>query len=162
MRKTTALAGFLLFSLHAIAQDARPHIGCKDATLLVQAIEQKEGLTQQGFEVLNDAMLSMESKEDFPVVVRMQAGVFYQIVFLGNTSSRKMRLELYDPRQKSILQKEQQPLNQTSNIISFSYTPAESGDYMFMLNQSMKQELFKQRQTVCGSFSILRLKKAAK
>lgn len=155
---------FIVFSVNARAQHYAPKIGCKDATILVQANELKESLAKQGFEVVNDAMLSMESREDFPIVMRMQAGVFYQIAFIGNTRSKRMNLDLFDPKMRLLIQKEQQPLNQTSNQISFSFTPAESGDYNFILSQTMKQELmkFKGKPVVCGSICILKLKKATK
>jgi ssRNA-specific RNase YbeY (16S rRNA maturation enzyme) len=158
MHNIKFLIVFLFLSLTGQAQKQAPRIGCKDAALLVQSTEQKESLTKQGFEVLNDAMLSMDSREEFPVVVRLQAGTYYQVVFLGNTRSKHMNLDLYDTQKEAILHKEQQPLNQTSNVISFSFTPATSGDYSFLLSQVMKQEVFKARQSVCGSFTIFRLK----
>ncbi|MCC6185958.1 MAG: hypothetical protein IT256_02280 [Chitinophagaceae bacterium] len=153
-----------LISLQLSAQTNRPKIGCKDANLLVQASELKESLLKQGFEVINDAMLSMDSREDFPIVTRMQAGAFYQIVMIGNTRSKRMNLSLYGPDQQPLIQKEQQPLHQTSNVISFSFSPSLNGDHTFMLSQTMKQELlkFKGKETICGSFCILRLKKASK
>ena len=163
MNKLKLIALLLLcICTSSIAQQRAPRIGCKDATLLVQSQDLRESLTQQGFEVLNDAMLSMDSKEDFPIVVRMQAGLFYQIVFIGNTRSKRMNLHLFDGKKKEVLSKEQQPMNQTSNVISFSYTPDISGDYTFMLSQTMKQEAFKSKESVCGSFTILRLKKTDK
>lgn len=152
----------LSISTLGYAQQQAPRIGCKDATLLVQSTELKESLTKQGFEVINDAMLSMDSKDNFPIVVRMQSGVYYQVIFLGNTRSKRMNLELYDVNQKKIITKEQQPLNQTSNIISFSFTPPTNGDYTFILSQTMKQEMFKPKESVCGSFTIMRLKKKDK
>lgn len=159
---------FFVFSIVTIcklnAQNTAPRIGCKDANILVQATEIKQSLLKQGFEVVNDAMLSMESREDFPIVTRMQAGVFYQIVLIGNTRSKRINLNLFSPDQQSIVQKEQQPLNQTSNVISFSFSPSTSGDYTFLLSQTMKQELlkFKGKETICGSFCILRVKKSDK
>jgi hypothetical protein len=154
----------LLASGSIVAQNHSPKIGCKDANLLVQATEVKESLLKQGFEVINDGMLSMDSKQDFPVIVRMQQAVFYQIVMIGNTKSKRMNLDLYGPNQEPILQKEQQPLYQTSNIISFSFSPSISGDYTFILSQTMKQELLKKRinEPICGSFCILKIKKANK
>ena len=86
-----------------------------------RATEIKQSLLKQGFEVVNDAMLSMESREDFPIVTRMQAGVFYQIVLIGNTRSKRINLNLFSPDQQSIVQKEQQPLNQTSNAVSYTH-----------------------------------------
>lgn len=156
------LLSLFCFQLSGFAQQQAPRIGCKDATLLVQSTELRDGLAKQGFEVLNDAMLSMDSRQDFPIVVRMQAGVFYQVIFIGNTRSKRMNLDLYDTEKQVVLNKEQQPLNQTSNVISFSFTPATSGDYTFMLSQTMKQDMFKAKSSICGSFSILRLKKTSK
>ena len=106
----------------------------------------------------------MDSREDFPIITRLQAGVYYQIVLIGNTRSKRINLNLFGPDQQSIVQKEQQPLNQTSNVISFSFSPSTSGDYTFLLSQTMKQELlkFKGKETICGSFCILRLKKSDK
>lgn len=153
------LLPLLCIALKGNAQQSAPNIGCKDPNLLVQATELRAGLTAQGFELLHDAMISMASKDDFPIVVRMQAGMFYQIVFIGNTRSKKMSLTLFDPQQQIILEKQQTPLNQSSNVISFSFTPSSSGDYQFILNQAMKQGLLDARMTVCGSFSIMRLKK---
>lgn len=150
---------FATSSIMYAQNNSKPQIGCKDGNLLVQNNELKQSLTQQGFEVQNDAMLTMESRTDFPVVVRMQAGTFYQIVFMGNTRSKRMELDLYAPDQQPIMQKEQQPLYQTSNVISFSFTPSVDGDYTFILNQTLKQQLLKPKESTCGSFSILRLKK---
>ena len=159
---------FVLFSIVSIstinAQSTAPRIGCKDATILVQATELKQNLVKQGFEVLNDAMLSMDSREDFPIIARLQAGVYYQIVLIGNTRSKRINLDLYGPEKEAVLHKEQQPLNQSSNVISFSFSPSTNGDYTFLLSQTMKQEMlkFKAKETICGSFCILRLKKSDK
>jgi hypothetical protein len=157
---------FLVFSIGAIgaskAQSPSPRIGCKDATILMQATELKQNLLQQGFVVLNDAMLSMDSREDFPVIARLQAGLYYQIVLIGNTRSKRMNLALYAPDKELVLRKEQQP--GSSNVISFSFSPSSSGDYTFLLSQTMKQELltFNSKESVCGSFSILKLKQSDK
>jgi hypothetical protein len=158
---------FLVFLIGAIgalkAQSPSPRIGCKDATILMQATELKQNLLQQGFVVVNDAMLSMDSREDFPVIARLQTGLYYQIVLIGNTRSKRMNLALYGPDKELVLRKEQQP-GSSSNVISFSFSPSSSGDYTFLLSQTMKQELlaFKSKESVCGSFCILRLKQSDK
>lgn len=144
------------------AQDA-PRIGCKDGNISAQAAETKAGLLQQGFEQLNDGMLSMSSDQPFPVLVRMKGGQFYQILFIGNTRARKMTLELSEKNQGSILFKQQQPLHQSSNVINFSFTPAADGDYLFTLGQKMKASgMFKSAPETCGSFTIFRLKTSDK
>jgi len=139
----------------ANAQDNTPRIGCKNATILQKAVSIKENWKAQGFEVLNDAMLSMESKEDFPVVVQMMQGEFYQIVFVGDNRATKVHLEAYDRSKKSIFSKTQKPMQDESEVISWSFTPASTDNYTFLLSQVKKHE------EMCGSFTILKLKKAA-
>lgn len=140
------------------AQDA-PRIGCKDGILAAQAAETKTALLQQGFEQINDGMLQMSSEEAFPVVVRMKAGQFYQILFIGNTRAKKIALELSEKSQGSLVYKQQHPLNQQSNAINFSFTPAVDGDYLFTLEQKMKSPgILKRAPEACGSFTIFRLK----
>lgn len=146
-----SIAVFLGLSAQSYAQQA-PRIGCKDPYILTQATDLKHNFEEQGFEVLNDAMLSMESREDFPVMVRLKQGDFYQVIFVGNTRSSRMILDLFGPNKKPVLNKEQKPMSQTSNVISFSFTPERSEDYMFLLRQIIK------KGNSCGSFTILRLK----
>ncbi len=140
------------------AQNSKAQLGCKDVNLLVQADEQKQNLIAQGFELVNDGMLNMASREEFPVVVRLQAGVFYHFVFLGNSRAKKMNLKLFDPGNILQIEKQLEPLQKSNNIISFSFTPANSGSYTLLLHQIMKQELFKGPEHVCGSLSILKVK----
>jgi hypothetical protein len=145
-------------SLTGIAQDA-PKIGCKDGILSAQAAEIKASLTQQGFEQINDGMLTMTSHQGFPVMVRMKGGQFYQILFVGNTRAKKMSLDMGESTQGELVHKEQHPLDQTSNVINFSFTPKVDGDYLFQLEQILKSPgLLKAIPETCGSFTIFRLK----
>ena len=121
MRQILIIFSILIaFITSSNAQGSYPKIGCKDANLLVQITELKSNLTKQGFEVINDAMLSMDSREDFPVIVRMQAGTYYQIIFIANDASKRMNIDLYGTNKEILIQKEQQPLSQNSNVISLS------------------------------------------
>lgn len=151
----------IIFTLQSFAQGNPNKLGCKDKDLLVQASEQKVSLKAQGFNIENDAMLRMKSREEFPVLIHLEAGVFYHFLFLGNTRAKKMQLQIIDPNQKFIIEKKQLPYKNSSNTISFSFTPAQSGTYSILLFQNMKQELFtfKDAPEVCGSFTIFKLKK---
>jgi hypothetical protein len=149
------VAACCLLLTKARAQEQGPRIGCKNATILQKAANLKEDWKAQGFEVLNDAMLSMDSKEDFPVIVQMNQGEFYQIVFVGDNRATKVHLEAYDRSKKSIFNKTQKPMQDESEVISLSFTPAATDNYTFLLSQIKKKE------QMCGSFTILKLKKAA-
>lgn len=151
----------ILISIHGYTQSHHgPNIGCKDATLAVQAQELKQSFIAQGFELINDATLSMESHDVFPIILKLDAGKFYQLIFIGNMRARKMDLELFGEQKEFVLAKSCQPYQRSINTISISFTPAKTGAYTILLSQKLKQELFKKQsnQTVCGSISVLKLK----
>ncbi len=126
-------------------------IGCVEPGLRVQVREITQQFADQGFTVTRDAMIHMENKEPFPIVVDLKKGVFYQIVFVGNTKAIKLSLETYDVQNKLLDQRHSQTGKFEPNYISFSFTPEVSGRYMFLLTQKTKLKKF------CGSFTIMEL-----
>lgn len=162
MKRMFGIICLITCNMFAVSAQEQPHLGCKDAVIAAQSAELKSSLVQQGFELQNDAMIGISSSDGFPVVTRMQGGEFYQIVFIGNTRARKMRLSLYDPQMKLQVAKEQRPLQQTSNVINFSFTPPSDGNYRIELEQHMQSSMFRHAGESCGSISIFRLKKEKK
>jgi len=154
--RNAVLSCFLcLCTAAAFAQQQTQQIGCIEPGLRQQAREMQQQFTEQGFEVLRDAMIHMSSNTPFPVVVDLQKGVFYHILFIGNTRARKLVLEIYDDGykkkgdSKKIISKTSLTGKDEANYISFSFMPEKSGEYVFSLLQQMKLKDF------CGSFTIM-------
>lgn len=138
------------------AQQQKASVGCIDGAIRQQAQEMKDHYVKQGFEVFRDAMISMSSMEPYPVIVQLQKGQFYQIIFVGSTADSKMKLELYDGHDTKLDEKTAERNREQPNYISYSITPEQSDTYMFLLMQKQKNK------DMCGSFTILQLKKDKK
>lgn len=158
MKRRNSICIFLLALLiiaglsSASAQQQAPKIGCKNPEISRQAAELKEDMRKQGFEIVNDAMLEMTSKESFPIVVQLKQGEFYQIVFVGDVRSKKMELELYKDKYNRLMNHSRRPVLHESNVISVSFAPEETGNYLLMPMQNLKKEM------LCGSITIFKLK----
>ncbi len=145
----------LLAILPAYAQQNQ-QIGCVEPGLRLQAHEMKHQFKEQGFEIMRDAMIHMADREPFSVVADLKKGVFYQLIFIGNTRAIKLALEMYNQKEERIDTRVSNTAKYEPNYISFSFTPETSGRYMFSLVQRVKQKKF------CGSFTIMELKKDTK
>jgi hypothetical protein len=55
---------------------------------------------RDGFQVIKEASISMESEYEMPVVVPMQQGGWYQFVFIGDITSRLYEVRMYDWEEK--------------------------------------------------------------
>ncbi|XZF14820.1 hypothetical protein ACTHGU_01675 [Chitinophagaceae bacterium MMS25-I14] len=127
-------------------------VGCMDPSIRLQSQEIKQHFLKQGFVVYKDAMISMSSMEPYPVIVELQRGQFYQIIFIGNIGDSKMRLEVYNGHDQKIDEKLVMRNREQPNYITYSFVPEQTDSYLFTLMQKMKNK------DMCGSFTILQLK----
>lgn len=127
-------------------------VGCIDPAIRAQAQDIKQHFQKQGFVVYRDAMISMSSMEPYPVVVQLQKGQFYQIIFVGNAMDSKIRIDIYNGADQKIDEKLVMRNRDQPNYISYSFIPESTDAYMFMLLQRLKNK------EMCGSFTIMQLK----
>jgi hypothetical protein len=141
----------------AVAQKGNPSasVGCVDPAIRTQAQEIKQHFLKQNFVVYRDAMISMSSMEPYPVIVQLQRGVLYQIVFVGNAADSKMRIDIYNGADQKMDEKLVMRNRDQPNYISYSFVPEQTDTYMFMLTQKLKNK------DMCGSFTIMQLKSQA-
>lgn len=128
------------------AQEVR--LGCLDAAIRVKVEQQKRELGARGFSPYKDAMLHMHSRETTPVAVEMEKGVQYQIVYNAHRNARQMEMEILD-QDRQLLDKVRQKPSENSTLY-YSFTPDQSGPYLFLLRQRAKEK------KLCGGFTILK------
>jgi len=156
--KHLVLTAAICFSTIFTAQQAAAQkntsasVGCVDPAIRTQAQEIKQHFQKQGFVVYRDAMISMSSMEPYPVIVQLQKGQFYQIIFVGNTADSKMRIDIYNGQDQKMDEKLVMRNRDQPNYISYSFIPETTDTYMFMLLQRLKNK------DMCGSFTIMQLK----
>ena len=105
----------------------------------------------QGFTVLREASMQMESEYEMPIVLPMQQGTFYQFVFIGDPSSRLYEVRMYDYAERQVIYKKNMWGDIDGNIISYSYIPRISEYHMIKPLQ-----INKQKKKLCGYVLLLK------
>ena len=82
-------------SFTARSQEVIRQAACYDSTLKSQADSIKKAFSSQGFVVVKEATMTMESEYEMPVIVPLNQGSWYQIVFIGDMSSKLYEVRMY-------------------------------------------------------------------
>ena len=150
---------FLLFTLSSLlfttslnAQEVIRLQACSDSFIEKQVDSLKQLFAKSGYEVLKEASIMMESEYEMPVIVPLQERSMYQIVFIGDITSRLYELRLYDWDEKMITYQKKMWGDVDGNIISFSYTPKFTEFHMIKPVQVNK----KKKKGLCGYIMLLK------
>ena len=153
MKQLLSTIAFLLtVSLSSTAQDVIRQKECYDSLIAKQADSLKTLYAKDGFTLLREASVTMESEYEMPVVVTLTAGSWYQFVFIGDISSRLYEVRVYDWTEKQVVFQQKRWGDVDGNIIAFSYTALASQPHMFKPVQVNK----KKKKNLCGYIMILR------
>lgn len=125
---------------------------CMNASYQTQIDSLKKIFSQQGFEVVREASMKMESEYEMPIVVPLNQGNWYQFVFIGEPSSRLYEVRMYDYNERQVIYKKNLWGDVDGNIISFTYAPQFSEYHMIKPVQVNK----KQKKGLCGYVMLLK------
>ena len=146
----------LVFSLSVHAQkgsDVIRQVACYDAGLKAQADSLKSVLYSQGFVVVREASMTMESEYEMPVIVPLNEGSWYHFAFIGDVSSKLHELRMFDYDEKQVVyQRKYGDGKDGGNIINFSYIPKFSEYHMIKPVEVNK----KKKTNICGYFIIFK------
>ena len=148
----------LLLSLPAISQEVIRVQPCSDSFIQKQVDSLKEMYGKMGFDVLKEASIMMESEYEMPVIVPLQERSLYQIVFIGDMSSRLYELRIYDYDEKMITYQKKMWGDIDGNIISYQYSPKFTEFHMIKPVQVNKQK----KKGLCGYVMLLKKVRASK
>lgn len=111
----------------------------------------KDHYATEGYSVLREASMTMESEYEMPIVLPMSQGVWYQFIFIGDPSSRLYEVRMYDYAEKQVVYKKNMWGDVDGNIISFNYIPQTSEYHMIKPVQVNKQ-----KKKMCGYVLLLK------
>src|SRR5665213_1818333 len=94
---------FLSAQYSVFGQEVIKQVSCYDSTLKKEADSLKASFYKQGFVVVREATMMMESEYEMPVIVPLTEGSWYQIVFIGDLSSKLFELRMYDFNEKQVV-----------------------------------------------------------
>ena len=143
------LTFIVTLNISAIAQkgnDVIHQVSCFDADLKRQADSLKIAMYKDGFVVVKEATMSMESEYEMPVVVPLAQGSWYHFVFIGEKSTKLTEVRMYDYNEKQIVYEKAYGDDVTGNMIGFSYIPKFSEYHMIKPVQVNK----KKKKDICG------------
>ncbi|MEJ0103578.1 MAG: hypothetical protein WDO19_13945 [Bacteroidota bacterium] len=141
------IIAFLLFSTVIFSQNDVIRLqSCNDDFIKKQVDSLKSVYTGDGFILLKEASITMESEFEMPVVVPLNEGTWYQFVFIGDYSSRLYEVRMYDWDEKMVVYKKHQWGDIDGNVISYSYIPKFSEFHMMKPVQVNKQK----KKNLCG------------
>ena len=139
-------------SFTAPAQDVIRQQECNNPGIKQQADSLKQLYAKDGFVVLKEASITMESEYEMPVIVPLQQGTWYQFVFIGEPTSRLYEVRMYDWNEKQVIYQKKMWGDVDGNIIAYSYIPRFSEYHMMKPVQVNK----KQKKNLCGYVMLLK------
>ena len=141
----------------AFSQDNVIHqVSCTDPFILHEVDSIKKDFALQGFIVVKEASMEMESEYEMPVIVPLTQGTWYQFVFVGDISSKLYEVRMYDWNEKEVVYQNKKWGDVDGNVISYSYIPQFSEYHMIKPLQVNKK-----KKKLCGYVMLLKKIKPA-
>ena len=139
-KRLLLLLFILLVSKEAISQNVIHQSACSDPSILHQADSIKQELAKQGFLIVKEASMAMESEYEMPVIVPLTEGSWYQFVFIGDVTSKLYEVRMFDWDEKQVVYQKKQWGDVDGNVISYSYIPKLSEYHMMKPVQVNKKK----------------------
>lgn len=151
--KLTLLLGIIASSLGVAAQDDVIRLeNCMNESYKVQIDSLKQLFSNQGYEVVREASVKMESEYELPIVLPLTQGAWYQFIFIGDPSSKLYEVRMYDWNEKQVVYKKNQWGDVDGNIISYPYVSQFTEYHLIKPVQVNKQK----KKGLCGYVMLLK------
>jgi hypothetical protein len=151
------LLSFLLISITstcAFSQEILKLQACNDSLIRQQADSIIKAVSLEGFTILKENSVTMESQYELPVIVPLQERSLYHFVFIGEHSSKQVEVRLIDADGNMVIYEKRS--QSESNFISFSYIPKVTLFHQFRILQVNK----KKKKGLCGYVMLFKKMKA--
>ncbi len=156
MKKIGILLPLLVFYTISFGQNVIRVQSCSDTLIQKQVDSLKTLYNKAGFSVLREASITMESEYEMPVVVQLQERALYQVVFIGDITSRLYEVRMYDYDEKMVVYQKKMWGDIDGNVISYGYQPKFTEFHMIKPVQVNKQK----KKGLCGYVMLLQKTRA--
>jgi len=127
---------------------------CENALISQQVDSLKKLYSADGFVLLKEASITMESEFEMPVIVPLNQGSWYQFVFIGDYTSRLYEVRMFDWNERQVIYQQKRWGDVDGNVISYSYQPQFSEFHMIKPVQVNKQK----KKNLCGYVMMFKKK----
>lgn len=142
----------LLTGLTSPAQNVIRQVACTNEAILHQADSIKQDLKKQGFIIVKEASMTMESEYEMPVIVPLTEGTWYQFVFIGDITSKLYEVRMFDWSERQVVYQKKMWGDVDGNVISYNYIPKFTEYHMIKPVQVNK----KKKRDLCGYVMLLK------
>ena len=147
MKKISILIIPILISvISCFSQDVIKLQSCQDEFINKQVDSLKNFYGKDGFILLKEASITMESEYEMPVIVPLTQGSVYQFIFIGDYTSKLYEVRMFDWDEKQVVFQQKRWGDVDGNVISYSYVPKLSEFHMMKPVQVNKQK----KKNLCG------------
>ena len=146
------LCAIIFIGTNSFSQEVIRVQDCNSPTIKTQVDSLKLLYAKDGFAVLKEASITMESEYEMPVIVPLKQGEWYQFVFVGEPTSRLYEVRMFDWNEKQVVYQKKMWGDVDGNIISYSYMPQFSEFHMMKPVQINKQR----KKNLCGYVMLLK------
>jgi hypothetical protein len=153
---TIFITSLLCGSLPVFSQNVIRQQSCSNDMIARQADSLKEAFSKDGYIIVREASMAMESEFEMPVIVPLTEGTMYQFVFIGDISSRLYEVRMYDWQEKMVIFRQHKWGDVDGNIIAYTFVPQFSEFHLMKPVQVNKQK----KKNLCGY--VMMFKKVAK
>jgi len=136
---------FISLSIAAQKDDVIRIQPCSDSLIMHEVDSVKNFYSKNGFVLLKEATITMQSQFELPVIVPLTEGSWYQFIFIGDYTSQLYEVRMYDWDEKMVVYQKKQWGDVDGNIISYSYIPKFSEYHMMKPVQVNKH-----KKNLCG------------
>lgn len=144
----------ILFSSFAVSaqEDVIRLESCMNESYKVQIDSLKQLFSNQGYDVVREASVKMESEYELPIVLPLTQGAWYQFVFIGDPTSKLYEVRMYDWNEKQVVYKKHQWGDVDGNVISYPYVSQFTEYHLIKPVQVNKQK----KKGLCGYVMLLK------
>lgn len=147
MKKFRILPVLLLFfSIPVFSQEMIRQQSCTNESISKQADSLRAFYAKEGYILVREASMTMESEYEMPVIVPLTQGSWYQFVFIGDYSSRLYEVRMYDWKERMVIFRQKKWGEVDGNVISYTFVPQFSEFHMIKPVQVNKQK----KKNLCG------------
>lgn len=148
----TSLLYFLLSVPKTFSQEIIRQVPCDNALLKHEADSLIALYTSQGFTLLREASVTMESQYEMPIILPMMEGSWYYFAFIAEPTSRMNEVRMYDWNEKQVVYQKNYGADKNGHINSFSYIPKNTEHFMIKAVQINKTK----KKGLCGYVILLK------
>lgn len=128
------------------SQDVIRLQSCSNDMISKQVDSLKKLYGNDGYALVKEASINMESEFEMPVIVPLTEGTWYQFVFIGDYTSRLYEVRMYDWEERQVIFRQKKWGDVDGNVIVYSYIPQFSEFHLMKPVQVNKQK----KKNLCG------------